>query len=71
MTISTRSLQASDSLEALAALPHQAYASLAAQGWNVTAATMCQCNIPASVDATTAAACHPYAVDEAVVRSSS
>lgn len=32
-----RELQASDSLEALTALLHTAYASLAAQGWNFTA----------------------------------
>ncbi|MBI3347129.1 MAG: hypothetical protein HY020_07950 [Burkholderiales bacterium] len=34
------------------------------------ALALCQRNIPASVDATPAAACHLYAVDEAVVRSS-
>ena len=37
MTITIRFLQAGDSLEALTALLHQAYASLAAQGWNFTA----------------------------------
>lgn len=36
-TIAIRPLRADDSLEALTALLHAAYASLAAQGWNFTA----------------------------------
>ncbi|WP_343641146.1 GNAT family N-acetyltransferase [Roseateles sp.] len=37
MTITLRPIAASDSLEALTALLHASYASLAAQGWNFTA----------------------------------
>ena len=37
MTIMIRPLAATDSLDALTVLLHQAYASLAAQGWNFTA----------------------------------
>lgn len=37
MSIAIRTLQAGDSIEALTALLHKAYAALAAQGWNFTA----------------------------------